>query len=90
MWPNLQKAADLVTFAEKILNEKVHVLCSISTCLFGSFCRTLVTEAATKHEIIETKLLVSFIFKFRNFFNSSLLWFNDILIVLFYDITSVL
>ena len=28
MWPNPQKTADLVTFNEKILNEKLHFLCS--------------------------------------------------------------
>ena len=28
MWPSSQKAADLVTFTEEILNEKLHVLCS--------------------------------------------------------------
>ena len=28
MWPNLQFPADLVTFTEEILNEKLHFLCS--------------------------------------------------------------
>ena len=28
MWPNAQETADLVTFTEEILNEKVHFLCS--------------------------------------------------------------
>ena len=28
MWPNPQKAADLVTFIEEILNGKFHFLCS--------------------------------------------------------------
>ena len=28
MWPNLQIPADLVTFAEEILNGKFHFLCS--------------------------------------------------------------
>ena len=28
MWPNSQFLADLVTFAEEILNEKLHFLCS--------------------------------------------------------------
>ena len=28
MWPNPQETADLVTFAEKILNGKLHFLCS--------------------------------------------------------------
>ena len=28
MWPNPQFPADLVTFAEEILNEKLHFLCS--------------------------------------------------------------
>ena len=29
MWPNPQETADLVTFTEKILNGKLHVLCSV-------------------------------------------------------------
>ena len=28
MWPNPQFPADLVTFTEEILNEKLHLLCS--------------------------------------------------------------
>ena len=28
MWPNPQETADLVTFAEEILNGKLHFLCS--------------------------------------------------------------
>ena len=28
MWPNPQEPADLVTFTEEILNEKLHFLCS--------------------------------------------------------------
>ena len=28
MWPNSQFPAELVTFTEKILNEKLHFLCS--------------------------------------------------------------
>ena len=28
MWPNPQETADLVTFIEKILNGKLHFLCS--------------------------------------------------------------
>ena len=30
MWPNLQFPADLVTFTKKILNGKLHLLCSVS------------------------------------------------------------
>ena len=29
MWPNPQETADLVTFTEKILNGKLHFLCSV-------------------------------------------------------------
>ena len=29
MWPNPQETADLVTFTEEILNEKLHFLCSV-------------------------------------------------------------
>ena len=28
MWPNPQETADLITFNEEILNEKLHFLCS--------------------------------------------------------------
>ena len=35
MWPNLQFPADLVTFAEEILNIKFYFLCSVS--FFRSF-----------------------------------------------------
>ena len=30
MLPNLQEAADLVTFSEEILNGKLHFLCSMT------------------------------------------------------------
>ena len=33
MWPNPQFSADLVTFTEEILNEKLYFLCS--DCQFG-------------------------------------------------------
>ena len=29
MWPHPQENADLVTFTEEILNEKLHFLCSV-------------------------------------------------------------
>ena len=29
MWPNPQETADLVTFTEEILNEKLHFLCNV-------------------------------------------------------------
>ena len=29
MWPSSQETADLVTFTEEILNEKLHFLCSV-------------------------------------------------------------
>ena len=29
MWPNPQESADLVTFTQEILNEKLHFLCSV-------------------------------------------------------------
>ena len=35
MWPNPQKSADLVTFTEGILNEKLHSLCSDMSMCFG-------------------------------------------------------
>ena len=35
MWPNPQETMDLVTFTEKILNGKLHFLCSVST--MGTF-----------------------------------------------------
>ena len=28
MWPNSQETADLVTFIEEILNEKLHFMCN--------------------------------------------------------------
>ena len=30
MWPNPQTPADMVTFTEEILNEKLHFLCSLN------------------------------------------------------------
>ena len=36
MWPNPQEAADLVTFTEDILNEKLHFLNSESSFQFYS------------------------------------------------------
>ena len=29
MWPNPQETADLVTFTEETLNEKIHFLCAV-------------------------------------------------------------
>ena len=39
MWPNPQGpgSADLVTFTEKILNGKLHFLCSESSTIFSEF-----------------------------------------------------
>ena len=34
MWPNPQETADLVTFAEEILNAKFHFLCSVEFVCF--------------------------------------------------------
>ena len=34
MWPDPQETADLVTFTEKILNRKLHFLCSVSSTVF--------------------------------------------------------
>ena len=36
MWPNPQKTADLVTFSEEILNEKLHFLSSEYSELKGT------------------------------------------------------
>ena len=35
MWPNPQETADLVTFPEEILNEKLCFLCSV--CIYAPF-----------------------------------------------------
>ena len=35
MWPNPQFPANLVTFTEEILNEKLHFLCSDQNCFQG-------------------------------------------------------
>ena len=37
MWPNLLETADLVTFAEEILNGKLHFLCSLFIGWSGEF-----------------------------------------------------
>ena len=34
MWPNVQLCLDLATLAEKILNRKLHLLCSDSSVSF--------------------------------------------------------
>ena len=33
MWPNPQFSADLVTFPEEILNEKLDFLCAVISCI---------------------------------------------------------
>ena len=38
MWPNPQFPADLVTFTEEILNEKLHFLCSVRGDRFTTIC----------------------------------------------------
>ena len=35
MWPNLQETADLVTFTEEILNEKLQFLYSVNNFIYG-------------------------------------------------------
>ena len=42
MWPNPQETADLVTYTEKIINAKLHFLCSVWKALNGDFVRLYV------------------------------------------------
>ena len=66
MWPNPQETADLVTFTEEILNEKLHLLCSVISCLsrnlFGKnskinyLCFHILINNAVQPEISLNKL----------------------------------
>ena len=71
MCPNLQFPADLVTFTEEILNEKLHFLCSDSVHSISSefgFCKTL--------KLFKKTLLLFMIDKFLKFkFQSFLIKF---------------
>ena len=37
MWPNPQETADLITFIDGVLNEKLHNLCSVATIITSSY-----------------------------------------------------
>ena len=56
MWPNPQKTANLVTFTEEILNEKLHFLCSVCS-LFSLVYRSEknVTKNIEKLEYLNLK-----------------------------------
>ena len=45
MWPNPEFSADLVTLTEKILNEKLHFLCSL---ISKYLCRKIIKEGIEK------------------------------------------
>ena len=38
MWPNLQFPADLVSFTEEIINQKLHLFAVISVEIYFYFC----------------------------------------------------
>ena len=48
MWPNLQLSADLVTFTEEILNEKLHFLYSAIQKFLTIFVKTLYRRCLTE------------------------------------------
>ena len=56
MWPDLQETADLVTFIEKILDGKLHFLCSVK--YKGSLCKITDFNKRFKKEALQilTKL----------------------------------
>ena len=37
MWPDPQETADLITFIDEVLNEKLHNLCSVATIITKSY-----------------------------------------------------
>ena len=44
-WQNSEETADLVTFTEKILNGKLHFLCSVETTRFAlQFTKRLIVK----------------------------------------------
>ena len=53
MWPNPQVAADLVTFTEKILNEKLHFLCREKQGLAVFFSLTGQDKQALRNVSVE-------------------------------------
>ena len=50
MWTNLQETADLVTFTEEILNEKLHFLCSVIFCNLFHFPLKQVKYTTAKYK----------------------------------------
>ena len=52
MWPNPQETADLVTFTDEILNEKLHFLCSVIA--YVPFCFTCLCAYVTLLNYVPT------------------------------------
>ena len=44
MWPNPQETADLFTFTEEILNEKLHFLCSGKRGTYWSMTQVILVK----------------------------------------------
>ena len=59
MWPNPQETADLVTFTEEILNEKLHFLCSVRIAFY--IC------ANTYHDVTAIEVDVQNSSKYKTF-----------------------
>ena len=55
MWPNLQETADLVAFAEEMLNGKL-LFCAVLAQLFSGLYRLEATESISKSEFHYFKL----------------------------------
>ena len=60
MWPNPQETADLVTFTNEVLNDKLHFLCSVTyfqVCVLGQFIRVICTLGCWKRgRILNTEI----------------------------------
>ena len=67
MWPNLQETADLIFFAEEILNGKLYFLCSDTITNANSFTAMHVTPAFFC-KVIQQSDRIYFIFALNNLF----------------------
>ena len=64
MWPNPQIPADLVTFTEEILNEKLHFLCSEYTPINSNLKR--LEEIVWFNQRFSNRVLTEEIFTFKD------------------------
>ena len=62
MWPNPQSSADLVTFTEEILNEKLHILCGANEFTIGKYLSNQILQNKLKKSFFVGKKIIPVIY----------------------------